>query len=140
MMQVDTCAHIRDLLHAFWASDWETLMPWFAEDAVYEDPLLPEPVRGRDEIQRVLAYCHHWAAFHNEIRTVFGSERMVAAELRIAGRVTAAIDELPPDAVGKPFSFAEVDVIELDENGLVTRMSIYADTMSFMQQVGGWGR
>lgn len=139
-MQADTCTHIRDLLHAFWASDWKTLMPRFAEDAVYEDPLLPAPVRGRDEIQRVLAYCHHWATFNNEIRTVFGSGRMVAAELRIVGRVTATIDELPPDVVGKPFSFAETDIFELDENGLVSRMSIYADTMSFMRQVGGWGR
>ena len=62
---------------------------------------------------------------------------LVAAELRIAGRVTAAIDELPPDAVGKQFSFAETDVFELREDGLVGRMSIYADTMTFMKQVGG---
>ena len=137
-MPTDPCTRIRDLLQAFWTSDWDALMPLFADDAVYEDPLLPEPVRGRDEIQRVLAYCHAWAAFHNDIRTVFGTDRLVAAELRIAGRVTAAIDELPPNAVGKQFSFAETDVFELREDGLVGRMSIYADTMTFMKQVGGW--
>lgn len=138
MMQPDTCTRVRNLLHAFWASDWDAVMPLFAADAIYEDPLLSEPVRGRDQIQRVLAYCHAWAEFHNDIRTVFGNDHLVAAELRIAGRVTAAIDELPPDAVGKPFSFAETDVFELREGGLVERMSIYADTMTFVKQVGGW--
>ncbi len=130
---VDT---VRRFLAAFWASRWDEVMDCLGVDALYVDPLLPEPVRGKEAIRDVLAYCHEWGEYSGEIRNVFGSGRLVTAELRIRGRVKRPPEGMTEAVVGKEFDFLEADVFELDEGGLIVRETIYADALTLMHQLG----
>lgn len=126
---------VRTFLHAFWNSDWEQILDLLAESAVYEDPLLDEPVQGKQAIKEVFEYCHDWADIDGEIRSVFGSGNMVVAELRIRGTMTKPIGDMPTSVVGKRFDFSEADVFEFDDDGKVVRETIYPDAFSMMKQL-----
>ena len=114
-------------------------MSHFADEALYEDPLLPEPVRGKQGILDVFKYCHSWGTYQGEIRSVSCSDRMATAELRIRGGVTSPPEGMPASVVGKTFDFAEADVFEFDAAGRVVRETIYADVYTFMMQLGQLG-
>jgi steroid delta-isomerase-like uncharacterized protein len=123
-------------LDAFWASRWNEVLDCLSDDAIYVDPLLSEPVRGKAAIRDVLAYCHEWGDYQGELVSLFGSDRLVAAELRITGRVKSAPEGMSEAVVGKEFDFAECDVFELDERGRIARQTIYADGLSLERQLG----
>ena len=132
----DRCEIVRRYLHAFWDSRWEELLGYLAEDALYVDPLLPEPVRGRDGIRDVLAYCHEWGEYRGEITNVFGSGAFVTAELRIVGSVRKAPEGMTEAVVGKVFDFLEADVFEFDADDRIVRETIYADALTLVHQLG----
>ena len=132
----DRSADIRRLLQAFWASDWDTAMALFAEDAIYEDPLLTEPARGKPAILDVFKYCHHWGRLEGEIRSCFSDGRFAVAELRIRGTMIAPADRMPDQVVGRRFDFVEADVFEFDAAGEIARETIYPDVHTFLQQIG----
>jgi steroid delta-isomerase-like uncharacterized protein len=132
----DACSIVRRYLDAFWATRFDELVGYLADDALYVDPLLPEPVRGKEAIRGVLAYCHEWGSYRGEIVSLFGAGGLVAAELRIRGVVTAPPAGMSPAVVGKAFDFAEADVFELDDAGLIVRQAIYADGLSLQAQLG----
>lgn len=111
-------------------------MGYFAEDALYVDPLLPEPVRGRQAIRDVLAYCHEWGTYRGEIVNLFGSGRFVTAELRIRGTVRKPPEGMSEAVVGKEFDFIEADVFEFGDDEKVVRETIYADALTLMRQLG----
>jgi steroid delta-isomerase-like uncharacterized protein len=127
---------VRSYLAAFWESRWDVLLGHLADDALYVDPLLPEPVRGKTAIRDVLAYCHEWGEYSGRVVTLFGSDSLVAAELRIQGRVTRPPDGMSEAVVGKAFDFIECDVFELDEERKIVRQTIYADGLSLQRQLG----
>jgi SnoaL-like domain len=132
----DRCELVRRFLEAFWASRWPEVLDGLAEDAVYVDPLLPEPVRGREAIRDVLAYCHEWGAYRGEIRNLFGSGPFVTAELRISGAVTRPPEGMTAAVVGKEFGFMEADVFEFDKQDRIVRETIYADALTLSHQLG----
>ena len=132
----DLVDRVRDLLGAFWQGDWDRTMQHFADDAVYEDPLLTDPVRGKDGILDVFKYCHDWGRIEGEIRSLVGDDRIAIAELRIRGAVIGPIEGLPDDVLGRTFDFAEVDVFEFDADGKVRRETIYPDLTTLMRQLG----
>jgi steroid delta-isomerase-like uncharacterized protein len=127
---------VRSYLAAFWESRWDVLLGHLAEDALYVDPLLPEPLRGKTAIRDVLAYCHEWGEYSGRVVTLFGSDSLVAAELRIQGRVTRPPEGMSEAVVGKAFDFIECDVFELDEERKIVRQTIYADGLSLQRQLG----
>jgi limonene-1,2-epoxide hydrolase len=129
-----TTVDIERFLRAFWRSEWDTCGPMLARDALYEDPLLLAPVRGRDAILDVLRFCHAWSALEPTLRSVFGDGERFCAELRVVGTVTAPADGIPQSSVGRHFDFAEADVFQVSGDEIV-RMSIYADVVSFLQQI-----
>ncbi len=132
----DHCQDVRDLLAAFWESRWDDCIAHFSVDALYEDPLLPEPVHGKQGILDIFKYCHSWGTYRGEIRGIFCTDRLATAELRIRGRVTSPPDGMPDSVVGKEFDFAEADVFEFDDSGRVVRETIYADVYTLMRQLG----
>jgi hypothetical protein len=132
----DGCELVRRYLTAFWNSRWQELMEYLADDAVYVDPLLPEPVSGKAGIRDVLAYCHEWGEYRGEIMNLFGGGRYVAVELRIRGRVTASPQGMSEAVVGREFDFIECDVFELDEEARIVRQTIYADGLTLERQLG----
>jgi steroid delta-isomerase-like uncharacterized protein len=130
------CELVRRYLAAFWDSRWEELLGYLADDALYVDPLLPEPVSGKAAIRDVLAYCHEWGEYRGEIVNVFGAGSWVAVELRIRGRVTAPPEGMSEAVVGRSFDFAECDVFELDDGTRIVRQTIYADGLTLERQLG----
>jgi len=132
----DRCQLVARFLDDFWGSRWKEVLDRLAEDALYVDPLLPEPVRGRDAIRDVLAYCHEWGSYRGEIRNLFGSGSFVTAELRITGAVTSPPQGMTAAVVGKEFDFLEADVFEFDEHDHIVRETIYADALTLMTQLG----
>jgi hypothetical protein len=125
---------VRALLEEFWSSRWEVIER-FADDCLLEDPLLPEPVRGKGAVLETFKLCHAWADLRPELRSVCASGRHAAAEFVVRGRITNAVEGIPEAAVGADFAFGETDVFEFDEAGLVARMSIYADVVGFNRQL-----
>ncbi len=132
----DHSADIRQMLEAFWVSDWEKAMAFFADDAIYEDPLLPEPARGKEAILAVFQYCHQWGRLEGEIRSCFGGGGFAVAELRIRGTMIAPAEGMPPEVVGRRFDFVEADVFELNSAGKIVRETIYPDVHTFLRQIG----
>ena len=130
------CSIVRRALEAFWASRWDELSGYFAADALYVDPLLPEPVRGWPRIQEVLAYCHEWGTYRGEILNLFGDGRFVTAELRIRGKVLKAPEGMSNAVVGKRFDFVEADVFEFGDDDRIVRETIYADGLTLERQLG----
>jgi hypothetical protein len=132
----DRCAIVRRALEAFWDSRWDELQDYFAPDALYVDPLLPEPVRGWPGIREVLAYCHEWGTYRGEIVNLFGDGRFVTAELRIRGEVRNPPEGMSDAVVGRRFDFAEADVFEFGEDDRIVRETIYADGLTLERQLG----
>jgi hypothetical protein len=132
----DGCDVVRRALEAFWGSRWDELQGYFAPDALYVDPLLPEPVRGWSAIRDVLAYCHEWGTYRGEIVNLFGDGRHVTAELRICGEVRKPPEGMSEAVVGKRFDFAEADVFEVGGDGRIVRETIYADGLTLERQLG----
>jgi hypothetical protein len=125
---------VADLLQRFWQSDW-SIMSHFAEEALLEDPLLPEPCRGKEEILQTFEFCHAWAELAPELRLTFASGRYAMAEFVVKGTVINPLDGYPAEVVGAPFDFGEVDVFEFGDDGRILRMSIYADVVGFDRQL-----
>jgi len=125
---------VRQLLERFWASDW-TVMDLFADDVILVDPMLPQPVEGKAEILKTFKYCHEWGELSPRITNIFASGPFAAAEFIVAGRVRQPLDGYPPSVVGAQFEFAEADTFEFNADGLVKRMSIYADVAGFDRQM-----
>ncbi len=132
----DHSTNIRQMLEAFWASDWEKAMVFFADEAVYEDPLLTEPARGKEAILAVFKYCHQWGRLEGAIRSCFSGDHFAVAELRIRGTMIAPAEGMPPEVVGKRFDFVEADVFELNSAGKIVRETIYPDVYTFLRQIG----
>jgi SnoaL-like domain len=127
---------VKNYLGAFWDLRWDELVGYLDDHAVYVDPLLPEPVRGKEAILEVLAYCHEWGEYKGELVSIFGSDTHVAAELRIRGRVVKPPEGMSEKVVGKTFDFVECDVFELNAEKRIVRQTIYADGLSLQRQIG----
>ena len=125
---------IERFLRAFWRSDWAVCGPMLAADAVYEDPLLEEPVQGCEAILEVFKFCHAWADLDPQLRAVFGDGERFCAELRVVGRVTHSVEGIPEESVGRSFDFAEADIFDVRSERIV-RMSVYADVAGFQNQI-----
>lgn len=107
----------------------------FADDAVLEDPLLPEPCRGKEAIFETFEFCHAWANLAPELKLTFASGLRATAEFVVKGTVISPLEGYPHGVVGAPFEFGEVDVFEFDPEGRIVRMSIYADVLGFDRQL-----
>ena len=135
-MRTKTCDVVAAYLDAFFNSRWDEVRPALADDCVVVDPLMPEPVKGKQEVMDLLAYCHSWGHYHGEILNLFGDERQVAVQLQISGEVIEAPEGMTDEVVGREFAFAECDVFELDDDHRITKVSIYADVVTLQNQLG----
>jgi len=130
-----TKVKIEEFLCAFWRSDWDVCSSMLAPDALYVDPLLDNPVRGREAVLETLEFCHSWALLEPRLVSLFGDGRSFCAEIRVIGTITRSVTGIPEEAVGRSFDFAEADVFRT-EGGLIRRMSVYADVPGFRKQIG----
>jgi steroid delta-isomerase-like uncharacterized protein len=131
---------IRRLIEAIAARDISGYGALYAEDAVLEEPLFGEPLRGRASIAESEAAL--FAAFSEiEIRIVatFGDGRRAAAELVLAATNTGPLDLGVGESVPATRRRIEVPMaifIEAGPNGLVARERDYFDTATVLRQLG----
>ena len=135
-MRTKACDVVAAYLDAFINSRWDEVRPALADDCTVVDPLMPEPVKGKQEVMDLLAYCHSWGQYRGEILNLFGDEREVAVQLWISGEVIEAPEGMTDDVVGRKFGFAECDIFEVGDDHRITRVSIYADVVTLQNQLG----
>ena len=135
-MRTKACDVVEAYLDAFLKSRWDEVRPALADGCEVVDPLMPEPVKGKQAVMDLLAYCHSWGHYHGEILNLFGDEHQVAAQLWISGKVIEAPEGMPDEVVGREFAFAECDVFQLDDHHRITKVSIYADVVTLQNQLG----
>ncbi len=129
---------IREAVHkeleALNRQDVEGVMAFYTDDVVFDDISLPEPMRGADAMREFMQGMY--AAFpdlHVELRSLFGEEKIVAAEYDLIGTHKGELEGNPP--TGKTFRVRALSVYEYDGR-LFTRETFYWDSASMLGQLG----
>ena len=92
---------IRDQLSAFNDHDAARFTAFYADDATVVDPGYPEPLRGREAIEKDMAsFLTAMPDVHATVSTVLASGDTVAIEMEVTGTQTGPLElpdgELPP--------------------------------------------
>lgn len=74
-IRADNLSVAKAIFNAFNAHDWNGMMQYYAEDAVFMDPSFPEPVRDRDFMVR----------HHTELHQVFPDIHDAVKFMYVAG-------------------------------------------------------
>ena len=104
-----------NIFNAFNAHDWQTMLNYYADDAVFEDPAFAEPVRHRSIMQE------HHRQLQNQFPDIYDSVRNVTA----AGeRVVVEFVSTGTSREGQRFSLPICTVLTF-KNGKVVRDATY---------------
>lgn len=125
---------VRKELEALNRQDVEGVMAFYTDDVVFDDISVPEPLRGTDAMREFMQGMY--AAFpdlHVELRSLFGQEKIVAAEYDLIGTHRGELDRNPP--TGKTFRIRALSVYEYDGSRF-TRETFYWDSASMLRQLG----
>ena len=127
---------VREMIEAVLSPDWAVVGECYAADAELIDPLLPEPVRGREAIVQLYQGCReHEPDMQGQIRHIIVEGDMVAAEWETQGTVQTPFPGMPESVVGKRVEIPEVNIIRM-RDGKIIRNTVYADTGAVMRQLG----
>ncbi len=126
---------VRRCIEAMLAADWQTVANSYAADATLVDPLLPDPVQGREAIVALYQQCReHEPDMAGEILSLLAAGDKVAVEFRTSGTIQKPFPDMPETIVGKRVEIPEVNIIELQEGQIVSN-TVYADTGALMRQL-----
>ena len=126
---------VRRCIGAMLAADWQTVADSYAADAILVDPLLPDPVRGRDAIVALYQQCReHEPDMDGEILSLLAGGDKVAVEFRTSGTIQKPFPNMPETIVGKRVEIPEVNIIQLQQGQIVSNV-VYADTGALMRQL-----
>ncbi len=126
---------VRGCIEAMLAADWQTVANSYAADAILVDPLLPDPVQGRDAIVALYQQCReHEPDMEGEILSLIAADDKVAVEFRTTGTIQKPFPDMPETIVGKRVEIPEVNIIELQKGQIVSN-TVYADTGALMRQL-----
>lgn len=131
---------VDQIINAIRHSDADGYARLFAEEAVLEHPLLPEPLNGRAAIREgEQALFDSFSDVEVELRLVAGDENSVVAEVVLRATNTGPIDlgeGEPVPATGRRIEVPAVWIFDFGPDGLVTAERDYFDTASMMAQLG----
>lgn len=83
---VDNISVAKAIFDAFNAHDWNGMMQYYAEDAVFMDPSFPEPVRDRDFMVRHHTELHqYFPDIHDEVKFIYGAGDTIIVEFVSTG-------------------------------------------------------
>ena len=123
------------------AHDIEKLMKLYAPDAVVNDPLYPEPLRGHGAIRQDAAdFFRAFPDISFKFTDVFQkNERTGATKFQISGTNTGPLtfptgQVVPP--TGKRINVVGVALVTLDDSGLIKEELRYYDTATVLRQLG----
>jgi len=108
-----TAAH--NIFKAFNAHDWQTMLNYYADDAVFEDPAFAEPVRDRSTMQQ------HHRQLQNQFPDIYDSVRNVSAS---GERVVVEFVSKGTSHDGQRFSLPICTILTF-RNGKVVRDATY---------------
>ena len=127
---------VESCIRALLSADWDTVRRSYAADAQLVDPLLSEPVCGRESIVQLYQQCReHEPDMTGEILNVIVDGDRAAVEFRTRGTIAKPFPDMPESIVGKQVEIPEVNIIEL-RDGEITSNIVYADTGALKRQLG----
>lgn len=132
-------ASVRASIEAFNRGDAAAYASHYAEDARLLGPFFPEPLVGRAEIEATTrAMAGAFPDMRWEVVTLLEDGGRVVCELHIEGThegpLPAPDGEVPP--TGRRVSFDVLEILELDDAGLVAEHREYMDPGVLMAQLG----
>ena len=128
---------VRECIEAVLKPDFDAVANAYADDAQIIDPLLPDPLRGKEAIMDLYRGCRAKEPdMTGEIKTVIADDKdMVMIEWQSEGTVAKPFPGMPDSVVGKRLIIAEVNICEMRDGKIVSN-TIYADTGAIMRQLG----
>lgn len=128
---------IRNLIEALNRRDLESCLAWYDDDAIFVDPLIPDPVKGKDAIKQVFYdFLEFVPDLYCEIQNLFiGGDQVVVGLFRIRGTVRKSLFRMPDSVIGKTLELQEVEIFKL-KDGKVIHESAYFDMVAMMRQLG----
>lgn len=129
---------IQEQLSAFNEHDTARFTAFYADDAVVVDPGYPEPLRGREAIERDMgAFMTAMPDIRATITNVVVAGDTVAVEMDVTGTQTGPLElpdgELPPTGRRVDQKFAAFD--RLDEKGRIVEEHRYYDLATIQAQL-----
>lgn len=132
-------ALVRRFIAAIEQRDADAYAACFAEDAVAQHPLVPHPIRGRDEIRASeQALYDAFSDVRVELWSLLSSRDCCAMEVVLRATNTGSLDlgeEQPVAATGRSIELPAVWWCEIDD-GLIAAERDYFDTATLMAQLG----
>ena len=134
---------VRRFIAAIEQRDADAYAALFAEDAVAQHPLVPDPVRGREQIRASeQALYDAFSDVRVELRSLLSSQDSCAMEVVLRATNTGPLDigdEQPVPATGRTVELPAVWCCEIADDGLIAAERDYFDTArSWPSSV--WGR
>lgn len=130
---------VDDVINAIRRADADAYAELFADEAVLEHPLAPEPLRGRAAIRESeRALFDSFSDVEVDLKSVTSDETQVVAEVVLRATNTGPIDlgeAEPLPATGHRIEVAAAWVFEFGPDGLVTAERDYFDTAAMMAQL-----
>ena len=126
-------------LELFNRGEFEAIAKLFAPDAVDINPLLPEPLRGREAIRKTAetfrrAFPDTQFRFLNTI----ARNNLVVVEGVMSGTHTGPLEgptgSIPP--TNRRFELPHVRICRVDSQGLIAEQRFYFDPATFFRQLG----
>lgn len=132
-------SQVEALFRAFNEHDADKIIALHAPDAVWEDPQLTAPVKGRAAIAvRLATMFRAFPDLHflmDELEVYLAPSGRVAARWHFTGTMTGPMDPPGFAPTGKKASVSGVCLYEFMD-GLLTRHTIVYDSMAMLRQVG----
>ena len=131
---------VRKYVDIYNSGDSAGLGVFYADDVVVEDPLSPQPLRGRETVLATAAAFR--GAFPDMVwdltRDPVASGDAIAWEVRATGTMTGSMPgpdgDIPP--TGKPFEVDMAIFWTLGPDNLITEERAYFDATGMMTQLG----
>jgi steroid delta-isomerase-like uncharacterized protein len=136
----DAESFVADFVAAIHAEDADRYAALYAENAVMIEPLLGEPLRGRDAIRAgEAALFDAFGDVDTEITSIVSDGRRIAVEV-----VMRAVNDGPLDlgageslpATGRRIEVPMAWFFELDDEGRIGTERDYFDTAAILRQLG----
>ncbi len=132
-------ATIRKMTEIFNNHDSNALIAHYADNAVVYDPLYPEPLRGKEAIEKDWTdFIRAFPDIQSEARTIIENATTVATEYYMKGTNSGPLatpdGELP--ASGKKIEMGAGIFSRFDENGKIVEEHRYYNVAALMEQLG----
>ncbi|HVL80099.1 MAG TPA: nuclear transport factor 2 family protein [Actinomycetota bacterium] len=126
---MDNLETVEAIINAIRRGDADHYVARFAEDAVLEHPLEPEPVRGREAIrENEDALFESFSDIEVEVRSMTSGGPRVVAEVVLRATSTSSADPRGAPAGRSRIEIPAVWIFEFGPDGLVTAERDYFDT------------